>query len=200
MPTASRRPERSTAAAEEQVSRWARRAPAHRHLQGATLRPPARCRDGRPGVARSHECREGATGSCRTDSETRKFRKQVSACCAAQTRNARIAGRTGRRSWRHVRLVRDVEPLRGRIVRKQTRLVLPGVRATNCEVEIVQARSCPRQPPPGPSCRTARGAGIRRYAYPAAGRPGECLSGSARRAGLLVVLAPWRWLSTRGLT
>ena len=68
-----------------------RDAPACRHLQGATRRPPARCRNGRPGVARSHECRDGATGSCRTDSETRKFRKRVSARCAAQTRNARQA-------------------------------------------------------------------------------------------------------------
>jgi hypothetical protein len=69
---------------------------ARRHLQGATRRPHARCRDGRPGVARSHECREGATGSCRTDSETRKFRKRVSARCAAQTCKAR-KGRIYRR-------------------------------------------------------------------------------------------------------
>jgi hypothetical protein len=46
-------------------------------------------RDHRPGVARFHECREGATSIYRADPETRKLRKQVSACCAAQTCNAR---------------------------------------------------------------------------------------------------------------
>ena len=30
--------------------------------EGAARRPPARCRDGRSGVPRSHKCREGATG------------------------------------------------------------------------------------------------------------------------------------------
>ena len=49
--------------------------PATRHLRGATRRPPARCRDGRPGVPRSHECREGAAGGYRTYRETRKFSK-----------------------------------------------------------------------------------------------------------------------------
>ena len=52
---------------------------------------PLRHRDHRPGVARSHECREGATSIYRADPETRKLRKQVSACCAAQTCNARQA-------------------------------------------------------------------------------------------------------------
>jgi hypothetical protein len=67
---------------------------AFRHLRGSRLHPPAGCRHGPPGVARSHECREGATGSCRTDSETRKSRKRVSARGAAQTRNARFRGRS----------------------------------------------------------------------------------------------------------
>jgi hypothetical protein len=65
--------------------------PARRHPQDAPRRSAACARDGRPGVARSHECREGATGSCRTDPETRNFRKRVSARCAAQTRFAREA-------------------------------------------------------------------------------------------------------------
>jgi hypothetical protein len=68
-------------------------AAAIRHLQGAPRRLAARGRDGRPGVARSHKCREGATGSCRSDSETREFRKRVSGRCAAQTRKARNPGR-----------------------------------------------------------------------------------------------------------
>jgi hypothetical protein len=71
--------------------------PGFRHLQGAPRRLAARGRDGRPGVARPHECREGATGSCRSDSEARKFRKRVSGRCAAQTRKAR-EGRLCRRS------------------------------------------------------------------------------------------------------
>jgi hypothetical protein len=44
--------------------------PASRHLQGA---PPARCRDGRPGVPRSHECREGAGRIYRADPEPANF-------------------------------------------------------------------------------------------------------------------------------
>jgi hypothetical protein len=52
------------------------------------------CRDGRPGVARSHECREGATGSWRADAETCTSRNRVSANCGSQTRYAR--GQQGR--------------------------------------------------------------------------------------------------------
>jgi hypothetical protein len=73
---------------------------ARSRIAGTPSSPPAgrapslaaRGRDGRPGVSRSHECRGGATGSCRSDSQTRKFRKRVSGRCAAQTRKARRAG------------------------------------------------------------------------------------------------------------
>jgi hypothetical protein len=42
-----------------------------------------------PGVVRFHECRAGATHSCRTGPETRCFREQVSAGSAARTCSAR---------------------------------------------------------------------------------------------------------------
>ncbi len=80
---------RSNASTEEQVSGRGSRPRLRFARSGA--RPvvrPLRHRDHRPGVARSHECREGATSIYRGDPEARRLRKQVSACCAAQTCNA----------------------------------------------------------------------------------------------------------------
>ena len=86
--------------------------PAVRQMQGATRRLAAHGRDDRPGVVRSHECREGATGSCRTDSETRKFLKRVSACCAAQTRKARNSGSVAASTTRKAPARRQRRPSR----------------------------------------------------------------------------------------
>jgi hypothetical protein len=69
---------------------------------------PLRHRNHRPGVARSHECREGATGIYRANPETRKRRKQVSACCAAQTCNARKGRRFGPCARVVIRLAGDI--------------------------------------------------------------------------------------------
>jgi hypothetical protein len=81
--------------------------PPFRHLQGALGRLAARARDGRPGVSRSHECREGATGSCRSDWRPANFSKRVSARGAAQTRNAQLAGKSADRAAAESRRARS---------------------------------------------------------------------------------------------
>jgi hypothetical protein len=70
-------------------------APAPRQLQGAPRRLAARGRDGRPGVSRSHECRGGATGSCRSDSQTRKFRKRVCRSPCRSDPQSAVSGEDG---------------------------------------------------------------------------------------------------------
>ena len=119
--------------------------PEIRHLQGGTRRPPARCRDGRPAVARSHECRERSTSIYRADPETRKFRKQVSACCAAQTCNARPAGQTcagvRRRAFSSEEVSGPLGPGRGRgPACRATQVSAPG-RAYTCSRNLRVSRS-----------------------------------------------------------
>ena len=81
------------------------------------------------GLARSYECREGAAGSCPTDSETRKFRKGVSARCGGQTRYARKV-RTARLSRsrlnsRRSLLARSAKPASRRAAAVPTPNALP---------------------------------------------------------------------------
>ena len=66
-----------------------------KHVAAATRRPCVAF--DLPGFGRSGMPAENRFARCRTDSQTRKIRKRVSARCAAQTRNARTAGRRRRR-------------------------------------------------------------------------------------------------------
>ena len=59
------------------LSHKAGRRPAPRHQRVQPRLRLCGCGDRRPGVACSHEWRARATGTCRTDPETRKFQEQV---------------------------------------------------------------------------------------------------------------------------
>ena len=73
-------------------SRVGARSPEIRQQRNRRRHRPGHRRDRRPGLARLHESRARATGSCRTEPETRRILRAGPSRGSACTRNARISG------------------------------------------------------------------------------------------------------------